>query len=344
MSTTEHKQAPRTAWINAMRAEVLRVGKRLPEVARVACIGVWIATYADADGSNTYPGRDTLAVLAGCSQETVTRAVKVLVGVGALERKRRPNQSAMYRLRLFLPGDLAWEEHLHHYTDTRQRRAHAKKKAQAVAKVTAPKAAPVPKSDSVCGRVPDSVHDGGSGDTPDSVHGRPRTASTDAFRTASMAGVYKDTPTSGRDPRADHESVARRAQPQVDAGARAESDQSSEQQEGGPRAFRQCPCGLPLIRMDRELCHGCERAEESTREPAPAPVQGAFLLPLPTSPTPAVNGPRTAVPAPRPDDTAPLRLCACGREHRAHQPTDPCPDCLTAQAVDLQTRRAVSGA
>ncbi|THA44125.1 hypothetical protein, partial [Streptomyces sp. A1136] len=182
MSTTDHQQAPRTAWINAMRTEVLRVGKRIPEVAKVVSVGVWIATYADADGSNSFPGRDTLACLAGCSEETVTRAVKVLMGVGALARKRRPNSSSMYQLLpiAFLPGGLPWEQHLHHYTDTRQRKAHAKKKAEAAAKVARKASMDAVRdvaeggADSVHGCVPDSVHGGGSeasGEDPDSVHG-----------------------------------------------------------------------------------------------------------------------------------------------------------------------------
>lgn len=183
MSTTdpERKQAPRTAWINALRGELLRVGKRIPELARVVHVGVWIATYADADGSHSFPGRDTLACLAGCSEETVTRAVKVLMDVGALQRKRRPNASSMYQLVTLLPGPLPWEEHMHHMTDTRQRKAYAKKKAEAVADVVR-KASTVAvqdeaaeESDSVRGCVPDSVHGGGSESPP-----RTRTASMDA--------------------------------------------------------------------------------------------------------------------------------------------------------------------
>lgn len=184
MSTTEPKreQAPRTAWINAVRGEVLRVGKRIPELAKVAQVGVWIATYADADGSHSFPGRDTLACLTGCSEETVTRAVKVLMGVGALQRKRRPNASSMYHLVTLLPGPLPWEEHMHHMTDTRQRKAHAKKKAEAVAKVVrkasmdAVQDGAAEEADSVRGCVPDSVRGGGSeasAEEPDSVHGRP---------------------------------------------------------------------------------------------------------------------------------------------------------------------------
>ncbi|MFC8886856.1 hypothetical protein ACFT54_09720 [Streptomyces cinereoruber] len=350
MSTTEYKQAPRTAWINAIRAEVLRVGKRIPEVARVAHVGVWIATYADADGTSSFPGRETLAILAGCSQETVTRCVKVLMGVGALERKRRPNASSLYRLCLFLPGGLPWEEHIHHYTDTRQRKAHAKKKAESAAEVARKASMDVVRGaepDSVDGRGPDSVHGGGSGfaaQDPDSVHGRPRTASVDAFRTASMAGVDKVPPTCGRDPRTDHDSVADSPRPQTRAGAGEEGESTEQFQETtGPAArpeapgerfseeHRHCECGTRLVRTDRDLCGGCikQKAEVAKAAEAWKPVQGTFLLPL--------TGGGQGAPASRrerpqwllEDLTVPERVCGCGRSYRLSD-SDICPDCVFA--------------
>ncbi|MEU1815198.1 hypothetical protein ABZ543_08365 [Streptomyces roseifaciens] len=348
MSTTEHQQAFRTAWINAMRAEVLRVGKRLPEVARVAHVGVWIATYADADGSNSFPGRDTLAVLAGCSEETVTRCVKVLMGVGALARKRRPNTSSMYQLlpTVLLPGGLLWEEHLHHYTDTRQRKAHAKKKAEGAANVIRTASMDAVreeggKPDRVHGCGPDSVHGGGSGKAPrnpDSVHGRPRKASTDAVRTASMAGVDKVFRTSGTDPRTDKERVAPSPQPQVRAGARGEGDFPQQQDEAGTGArpggsgaaesLRLCRCGNPLVRAHRDECGGCLR-DRNAQERAHRPVQGAFLLALDGGGQGTPQGPGGRVPWPAEDPAAPLRVCGCGREHRLRDSVR-CPDCVVA--------------
>jgi hypothetical protein len=130
-SSEDRVQSVRNAWINSLRAEVLRVGRAIPEVARVVSVGMWIATYADADGSNAFPARDTLATLTGCSQETVTRAVRVLMGVGVLARKRRPNASAVYQLLMPLGGGLDWAAHIHHMTDTRQRAARQREKAAA---------------------------------------------------------------------------------------------------------------------------------------------------------------------------------------------------------------------
>ncbi|MFZ3569932.1 helix-turn-helix domain-containing protein [Streptomyces sp. BH097] len=281
MSTEERVQSVRNAWTNALRAEVLRVGRTVPEVARVATVGVWIATYADADGSNAFPSRATLATLAGCSQETVTRAVKVLMGVDMLERKRRPNASSMYQLAMPV-GRIDWGEHIHHMTDTRQRKAHAKAKAAKLAdaaRTASEDAVENPgdnSTDSVHGRHPDSVRSGGSetpGQDPDSVHGRPRTTSTDAFRTASAAGVYQYLPTSGRDPLPDHTPMGFPTQPQTRAGGAEQKDESStgERQAGEPadaalaavqarEVLTRCEepdCDMPLPYGRTGLCQGC---------------------------------------------------------------------------------------
>jgi hypothetical protein len=288
LSTDDRVQSARNAWTNALRAEVLRVGRRIPEVARVATVGMWLATYADADGSNAFPGRDTLATLAGCSQETVTRAVKVLMGVGVLERKRRPNASSMYQLLLPLGGGLDWAAHIHHMTDTRQRQAYAKKKAQAVAQAvdnsrTASMDAVENPSDRVRGRGPDSVRSGGSEPSeidPDSVHGRPRKASVDAVRTASVAGVYQYSSTSGRDPFPDHTLAGLSPQPQQRAGE-AVKDESSPSGGAGASAPRDAAlaavharaplarctgpdCGIPLPYGTTGLCSGCADYLNST--------------------------------------------------------------------------------
>lgn len=346
MSTTGHTQAPRTAWINAMRSEVLRVGKRIPEVARVVHVGVWIATYADADGGNAFPGRDTLACLAGCSQESVTRCVKVLIGVGALKRRRRPNASSVYELvpEVFLPGGLPWEEHMHHYTDTRQRKAHAKKKAEEAAE--AAEAARIASMDAiredpdgVHGRRPDSVHDGGSGSRktgPDRVHGRPRKASVDAVRTASTAGVYKDSSTSGRDPHRDKDGAGHSPQPPK----RARADE--------PTA-RHCPCGGRILLPDRDRCGACLRYEaraadeqRKAHQKPQKPFQGAFLLPLPGGGQAPHGGRRERVQWPVEDPAAPLRMCGCGREYRLPD-CNCCPACLVAAEQERRDLGSVSG-
>ncbi|MFF8953859.1 helix-turn-helix domain-containing protein [Streptomyces sp. NPDC014940] len=308
MSTDDRVQSVRNAWTNALRAEVLRVGRRIPEVARVVTVGMWIATYADADGSNSFPGRDTLATLCGCSQETVTRSVKVLMGVGVLTRKRRPNASSVYQLLIPKAGGLDWAAHIHHLTETRQRKAYAKKKAAETADAIAAVEAEMARkasvdavdnsrtastdavenpSDSDDGRGPDSVRSGGSepsSDDPDSVRGRPRTASMDAFRTASVAGVYQYPPTYGRDPLPDHTLAGLEPQPQQRAGEAAKDESSTgEQPPAKPRdaalaavqarapLARCTECSIPLPYGATGLCAGCAQYLATTdheRRPA----------------------------------------------------------------------------
>ena len=246
-------QSVRNAWTNALRAEVLRLDRA--DLAKVATVGTWIASYADADGGRSWPSRETLATLAGCSTESVTRAIRVMVGVGILSTRRRPNSTAVYQLLMPL-GPLDWTPHLDEYGKTRQRLAHAKKKAKdaATAEASAPRTASTDAiRNTVHGRGPDSVHGGvseTSDQAPDRVHGRPRTASTDAIRTASM-----DAPTSTYlptvdTPSADTTRFGPRPQPPV---ARASP----------PRTLAAAPppaADIPAARTE------------------PPPVQAAFLI------------------------------------------------------------------
>ncbi|MDH6709791.1 hypothetical protein P3T27_006540 [Kitasatospora sp. MAA19] len=241
----ERTQSVRNAWINALRAETLRVAER--EQARVAQVGHWIATYADADGDNAWPSRETLSVLCGCTKEAVTRAVAVLVAVGILERRRRPNASQVYRLLMPTGQRLDWAAHMPLFTETRQKRAYAAKKAREMEAVLEAGTASVDavRTASVdC--LPDSVHSGVSGQRPwtpsedsESVHGRPRTASVDAVRTASVAAPTS-TPTYGRDPLHHHDMADHQPQPQVCAGERPENDQSAEK----PTPPNWIPCAV----------------------------------------------------------------------------------------------------
>ena len=260
----ERVQSVRNAWQNALRAEVLRLDR--PEMARVATIGVWIASYADADGGRSYPSRETLAALAGCSQEAVTRAVRVLVAVGILARRRRPNSTAVYQL-LMPPGPLDWTPHLDQYGKTRQRAAHIRKKekdaAEAEAAAARTASVDVVRTASTV-NVPDSDYAGGSeppAEGPDSVHGRPRTASVDAVRTASTdAPTSTYLPTVGT-PSADTTWFGPEHQPPV---ARASP----------PRALAAAP--PPAA------------AAAQPEPPVPGAVQAAFLVSVPTSgPPPA---------------------------------------------------------
>jgi DNA-binding transcriptional MocR family regulator len=256
-----------------MRNEVLRVGTA--ELARVVAVGVWIATYADADGSSAFPGRDTLARLAGCSKETVTRAVNVLVAAGVLQRKRRPNQSSLFQL--LIPTERPdWAAHMHLYTETRQKAYRRRQQAEEAAE-RAGKAARKASQDAIRkasqdahretrkaspSNLPESVA-GRSPDDPEGVPGRPRKASQDASRKASPAGAYQYTPTYGRDPGRDQEMAELEPQPQVVAPEPGENDHSAQQDPDGPALRRCTDCDQPLVRPGRTRCTGCERTHHA---------------------------------------------------------------------------------
>lgn len=287
MNDDRRIQSVRNAWINALRSEVLRVGTA--DIARVAHVAVWLASFADADGGNCFPSRETLAVLAGCTPETVTRCVRVLVAVGMLRAKRRPNNATVYQLLMPVQRP-EWEKHLHLYSETRQKRAYrAKKLAEAQGAGQSRTASMDAVRTASTAGVPDSVHGLGSGQRPrtpsgdsDSVHGRPRTASTDVFRTASMAGGTSTAlpPVGTYSP--DHEMADHSPQPQVREGARPAKDPDP--------AIRAVPDPDP----DVPRCSGCGRSmavrasgrtghEQCAARP-PSAVQPPLLLGVPTPP------------------------------------------------------------
>ncbi|MEU8870499.1 hypothetical protein AB0D24_04900 [Streptomyces javensis] len=134
-------------------------------------------------------------------------------------------------------------------------------------------------------------------------------------------------------------------QPPVCAGARGESDQSSDQVEGD-RPFRRCRCGIPLLRPTKDLCGRCEQDEAGVPQKGDQkPVQGAFLTPMPSGTRPARPGAPGTPSWQQQDPAAPLRVCGCGREYRDRHPGGVCLDCQMAAFVDHpQPGRGVSGA
>ncbi|MFI1535491.1 zinc finger domain-containing protein [Streptomyces anandii] len=145
MTASEPVQAPRTAWMNRMRAEALRM--RRPDVSKVVHIGWIIASYADSDGTNAFPKTPTIAAIAGSSEETVTRAKSVLKALGVLGEKRRPNQPSEYSLLQPLGDRLDWDAHMHLYTDTRQARRKKAIKEKEIAEFLADGRNPVQNGD-----------------------------------------------------------------------------------------------------------------------------------------------------------------------------------------------------
>ncbi|MFD8820825.1 helix-turn-helix domain-containing protein [Streptomyces sp. NPDC059605] len=331
-SSSDRVQSVRNAWINRLRDEVLRTGRI--EVAKVARVGVWIATYADADGSRAYPGGPTLATLAGCTEETVSRAVKVLIAMGLIVRRRRPNEKSAYQL-LLPVGPLDWDAHLHLYTDTRQSRRKKAEKAKRVKELD--EGGRNPSRNGVRNPFPaggpDTVPAGGS-ETPGTRSGTVPKPVAERVSDPVPAGGDHYPPTCGRDPGTDHDLLDAGPQPQ-DAGARGSEEQISPEKE---KPWGTCAngCGVRLLRTRSGLCHGCRKKAEGTQQDPQAPVQGAFLTPMPSGAPDGAAAPHTGtqpINIPTQDLGAPLRVCACGREHHARKVTDRCPDCLWAEAA-----------
>jgi hypothetical protein len=129
VSNDERKESVRSAWTRTLRQEALRM--RSAAVSRIVHVGIIIATYADSDGTHATMAGPTLAAITGYSEETITRATRVLVAVGLMERKRRPNLTAMHTLLMPL-GDVDWNAHLHLYTNNRQQARRQQAKAEEV--------------------------------------------------------------------------------------------------------------------------------------------------------------------------------------------------------------------
>lgn len=182
-------QSVTSAWVQGLRREVIVSGSR--DIARIAHVGVWMSTFANADGTSITAGQKTIAGLTGTSIESVSRAIQVLKGLGLLRSRRKPNQNTEYILTV-PTGPLDWGSWLPVFTETRQRRDHrARKAAELVGRFEVPDTVRGRGPDTVRGWIPDTVRGGVSNPPvtdPDTVHGRYRTPSMDAVRTPSVAG------------------------------------------------------------------------------------------------------------------------------------------------------------
>ncbi|MFC8290052.1 helix-turn-helix domain-containing protein [Streptomyces sp. NPDC057250] len=210
---SDHVQSVRNAWINRVRDEALRT--RRPEVSKAAHIGILIATYANADGSQAFPSTGTLAAIAGVSEETVTRCVRLLLAAELLVRRRRPNQSSVYQL-LIPTARIDWNEHLHVWGETRQAKARRKAKADAVAALLAEQEG-TPSPDAVRNPSPAGVPEPVPGGGSETSGTRPRTgAEPDPGRVPEPVpgGGLPIPPTCGRDPGPDQTMAAAPPQPQ----------------------------------------------------------------------------------------------------------------------------------
>ncbi|MCX5285975.1 helix-turn-helix domain-containing protein [Streptomyces sp. NBC_00198] len=291
MSSHEKVQAPRTAWMNRLRDEALRM--RRPEVSQIVHIAWIIASYGDADGTNNYPGTDTIAAVAGCSEETVSRSKKVLKALGVLHEKRRPNTSSMYTLLTITTKQLDWEAHLHLYTNTRQARRKKKLKEQEIREHLDARAAAdrdaerVPDPDAERGPDarnpfpsggPEPVPAGGS-ETPGTRSGTGADRDAERVPEPVPAGGVQSFPYFVGDKGPDKDVLAAGDQPQ-DAGAHeAGKDGDSDSGEAGPN-LRSVP-----------QARGRQRPARSG-----SPAQPPLLLSVPGSGCSAAEQPQTLTP------------------------------------------------
>ena len=278
--TSPRVQTPRNAWINALREEALR--EHRPEVSKAAHIGVWIATYADADGGNAFPSGETLAAIAGCTRDTVIRCVRLLVAVGMLTKQRRPNKPAVYQLVIPMQRP-DWAAHMHVWGESRQAAARRKAKEKEMTEHLARKSSADDNGESSgddnrkssaddSGGGPEVVRGGASGSRPGTTTegsgSRPRTPPEVApgrLPEVVPGGGDQYPLPKGRDPHPDHDVSGSPTQPDTRAGEGEPNDDpfgEDERPAAAPAALRHCAgCGEPMLpRPGRERHAHCQPA------------------------------------------------------------------------------------
>lgn len=245
-------QSVTSAWVQSIRRE--GIAMRNKDVARVVTVGVWLASFADADGTSVKPSQESIAALTGYSVETVSKCMKVLSAAGLLVGKRRPNRPTEYRLVPMMQRP-DWDSILPVLSDSRHRDRHRRAKEEKAA-------------DAVRAQVPDTVR-AGSPDTvragvtnspvtsPDTVRAQGRTAGAHAVRTPCAPGgtmpYLPPVVTSTED--LDTPPVLHQPQ-QGGAGWPVKIDQRM----AGECEVKSCICGATISPLsDRSVCLGCAR-------------------------------------------------------------------------------------
>ncbi|MFC8171189.1 hypothetical protein [Streptomyces sp. NPDC057325] len=199
-----------------------------------------------------------------------------------------------------------------------QRAAKAARKAARTAQTSGD--SPLTSEAQTSGDSSPRSSDEGSGDCPPTGVG--------GQSPANLGGVSPDHPCSTQE--LPHEMADVVPQPQ-DAGGRA-SEKTILQQPKTSQGVALCvDCTAPIVRDGLMLRCGCPPKAPNARTGALGPVQGAFLIPLPSGAPDASRGPvkRPQVPSAQPDPFVPQRVCDCGRTYRATTPGR-CPDCHDA--------------
>lgn len=229
---------------------------RRPEVSKAFHVGFIIASYADADGGGAFPSAATIGAIAGYSEDTVTRCVRLLAAVGLIERTRRPNKSAVYQL--LIPTQRPdWKAHMDVWGESRQARARRKVKEREMAELLAERQSRNPSGDGIRNPSAAGVPEPVPGGVPNPPGTRPRTGLIPVpgrVPEPVPGGGDQYIPTSGRDPHPDHDMAEPEPQPQVRAGTQRENDHSPP--EPAAPDFRRCTtCGDPMAPRPGRTTH-----------------------------------------------------------------------------------------
>jgi len=248
-------------WVNRLRHEVYVARSR--DVAAVARVGFMMATFANPDGTSITCGQERLAILTGSSQETVSRAIKVLLAVELVRAQRRPNRNAEYRLQPLMHGNrVDWATHMHLYTDTRQRRRKAAQKEAEIEALLNPEPvaerSPSETVEPVPGGVPEPVPGGGTNSPVtklEPVPERGRNPFRNGFRNPFPAGgtsTYLPPVVTSTE---DQDTPPVLHQPQQGGGGRPVK---IDQRMAGECEVKSCICGATISPLsDRSVCLGC---------------------------------------------------------------------------------------
>jgi hypothetical protein len=280
----DRTESVRSAWTRCLRKEALRM--RDADVSKIVHIGLVLATYANADGTNAWPAVPTLATIAGCAEDVVSRSMAALVGIGLLRRKRRPNETPMHVLVIPLGSEpLVWEPHLEPFVKARAATARRRARSAERNRNPVPTGVPEQRPDGVRNTVPTGVPehrpDGGS-EGPGTLSRRGTEHRPDRVpEHRPVGGVHGQLlPTVG-DPLTDTDVLGLVGQPQVGAREAAPQDQFSPGLQALPGGGRG-PAGgqAPLLLSvhagpPTPLDHSLIAAHMTALYSAPVPVRRA---------------------------------------------------------------------
>ncbi|MFF6836011.1 hypothetical protein ACFY84_29900 [Streptomyces sp. NPDC012438] len=303
-----------------------------------------LRTLASADGRLRYE-RDGKAITiaqiskaARSDQKDIRTYLEAAVAAGVVAvvddghgQGRTRGRAVMYALLLCPAPDwqaAAAKVEMARQVKAEQRAAKAARRAARAAQTSGD--SPLTSEGPTSGDSPPRSEEEGSGDSPPTGVG--------GQSPLDLGGQSPDHPCSTQV--LHHEMADVVPQPQG-AGGRASETTKIPQQPKKTQGVALCvDCTEPLVRDGLILLCGCTPDAPHTRASPQGPIQGAFLIPLPSGATPGPRSPvkpPQAIPPQVADPYVPERVCDCGRTYRAAAP-GPCPDCLDAAARERAAR------